>query len=175
MVLVAAIAVGLWLVRTAVTRGYSYNLPPNSPTSIVVEVWLLRYLTFATPTLMAASLAHLGFALAPPRPTRRTLARRPGFVASIASLVGLLVVFLLFGLQLYAQPARRIYFPTEIYRYMAPSFVGYFVIGSLVPSFIARRLRPTRDWVDRLGYTIGIGWLASLLIHWTKTFVNVFS
>jgi hypothetical protein len=161
MILIAATAVGLGLMRTFAFEVIRDQRPINPRldtfgSRVVMQVALAAVVL--TPLLAMLSVAVLILRLRRPRPLLRKLTRQPGMVASLAATIGVvlgLVVFLAY-----------------VYRVLIGDFesfgegviMGAFPIAYAVAAAwgvlaIQKRWRAERHWLDRLGRVLGAAWL----------------
>ncbi len=114
---------------------------------------------------VSLSLSLVVIGLRRPRPPLRRLATRPGWMAAVAVAVALGLVCIdqaEFSLSLLAMkrglPSSGDLIQEIGNRMMTtPSFA---VAGAWAALAIGRRWRPGRDWSDRLGFALGLYWIA---------------
>jgi hypothetical protein len=163
MVLVAATAVGFWLIRA--TEMY-FSVEPTGK---------LRYLEVAergasamTPFLATWTPAWLVLGLRRPRPRWRVLARRPGAVACVAAT-------LMLGFETASYLATTAVVPDAVWKglvpfrnqllpYILPRRVAPAVAGAWLVLALGGRWRPDPSWLDRSGAALGIAWIAYDLV-----------
>ena len=164
VVFIAAIGVGLALVRPAVKA-----LGPRPMVfSNFAEAAVFYGLLYATPLVFACSVATLALSLRPPRPARRQLARRPGFVANAASILGVFVSLVPYIGQTVLDPSRA----SDIYMHVLstglPGNLGFYVIGAMLPLMLGGKYGPYPAWEDRLGWLIGMLWIIMSLLTYSR-------
>lgn len=178
MILVAAIACGFALRRAVLDSFHGFWVMQDESWLIGIwvmldESWLIRnvrglscaatpFLTMLTPTVLLLRLCR-------PRPRRIELFRQPGMVACCASILPLVVCLARFALACLKRSTSgddpfelvnaAIDFQSEGYS------VGLWVLGAWLALALSGRRRAERSWIDRLGRTIGVGWLMVLVIH----------
>lgn len=97
--------------------------------------------TILVPMTFALILIHL----VPPRPDRRDVVGRPGFVGTIAAAIGILLI-----------PAGWAYAGRSAPAWVVPLAVALAWLALAT----GRGWRQERSWVDRAGRLVGIAWLA---------------
>lgn len=154
MVLIAATALGMALMRVV----YEDGLGPRSRDYVR---WLLR----GPPTCLAASvaLALIILRMRRPRPRGRRLVIQPGFVASVASLVALIVGI---GCSAFFQavhtvlPGQTFAYPLAVHWAWGIGPCPGFVLGACLGLWLSGRWAPERSWIDRAGRALGLFWIA---------------
>ncbi len=137
-----------------------------------------RFTRLAARGLAALSLAMLLIRLRHPRPPRLRLIRQPGLVASLGVTVALGIPLLLTLLQLLLEqfrgtgqaaatmPAGLI--PSHLSeiacRTIRPDLAGIVVLAGWLVLALGGRCRRERQWIDRGGIIVGLGWVGLLLI-----------
>jgi hypothetical protein len=155
MILIAAMAVGLGLIRA--DRGYRYYARnPQTVTMLADDSAIL---------LACGTLAFLALRLRRPRPGWRHLARQPGMTACGAVAVWGAVECAMLILDR-ARLARRSFvfwgFPpvsTSFYQ-MLPSIAAPAVTVAWLTLAFTSCCRAEPGWLDRSGRALGVAWLA---------------
>ncbi|QDV33067.1 hypothetical protein [Tautonia plasticadhaerens] len=169
LVLVAATAFGLALMRE--TKG----LPPGrvSATQGAIDLAVVYAIYYSSSMLIVWSLAAVAQAERRPRPPLGDLLRSPGFIAVASALLGVAVVALpSAGLSVLRPSTPGGTFPLALSRRLSTD-VGHFVIGAALPMAFYGRWLPRRTWVDRLGWAVGLLWVALLLLYWARSYVSL--
>jgi hypothetical protein len=118
------------------------------------------------PHLVAWTFALLAIRLRAPRPDFRRLARQPGFVACGAAASAALLCAASSGLLVLANGSRsRVALTSFVYFTPELCFV---VVGAWLALAANGRWRAEPGWIDRLGRTIGVLWIAANLLHWIR-------
>jgi hypothetical protein len=162
IILVGATAVGLALLRLTwpgywPTNGYSWPSPGGGTARIYVDSAIRNGLGAAPPLLLAWTAGFLAIRLRGPRPRWRQLARRPGTAAAIASMLAVLLMLAMFAV-VNITPGRSLefWYAFLLLSYLAgPSVIGAW--ATLAATGLGRR---EADWIERLGVSLGIGWIA---------------
>jgi hypothetical protein len=185
MIMVAALAVGLWVNRTdwlgfaSLWYGDAYDR-------------IQRVLSLLTPHVAAATMALVAIRMRRPRPPLRRLLRSPGAVAcTVASAaIVLIVCWAVSALAL----GRGITFSQHIellpytgrghgrgggtrYPFSGKllttygDHVAFAVAGAWLSLLLAGRWRPERTWIDRAGRALGWIWLGLAVMLWTRSFL----
>src|SRR5262249_32075068 len=123
-------------------------------------------LQFCCPVLILWSVALVVTTLIPPRPPLRRLYRRSGFVLNATVLLGATLVSLHFCIITAARPSAAAIDSIILFRNAIPRMTGQFVAGALLCLAMSRRCLPLPIWTDRLGFILGLVWLAGLLLVW---------
>ncbi|QDV33085.1 hypothetical protein [Tautonia plasticadhaerens] len=95
--------------------------------------------------LIPSTFAMVLIRLRPPRPDRRELLCQPGFIATVAAGLGMLLI-----------PAGWAYAGRFAPAWVVPAMVTL----AWLALAIGRGWRPERSWVDRTGRAVGLAWLA---------------
>jgi hypothetical protein len=95
--------------------------------------------------LVPMTFALVLIRLVPPRPDRLELWSRPGFVATVAAAVGMLLI-----------PAGWTYAGVFAPAWVVPAAVSI----AWIAQAIGRKWGPERSWIDRAGRAVGVTWLA---------------
>jgi hypothetical protein len=188
MILVAAVAVGLWL--------RPQNLPPGFERAIEESIrqHSLRLLALWSRLILNGEPMNYGFFSIRPmvsvwtltllllelihfRPPLRRLARQPGFAACCA--VALVIV--LVGPMNIAMLDRSvdpvpIWAKVRAYLRVALGF-GHGQCGAAVATawltlVLTGRWRPRPDWLDRAGRALGIFWIAIIPLIWLDAYLS---
>ena len=160
MALVATTAFGLGLVR-----GHFLDLNARQPQ--ILSTWLpmvamFHRVTGFGPLLAAWSLAMIGLHLIPPRPSFRRLARSPGFAASLASGLGIVLCFATNGVERLYPWVRGLPAPPIDYVVNAmPMTVAVAIASAWISIAAGGRWRRRRgpDWRERLALAVGWAWI----------------
>lgn len=159
LILILAIALGLWLLRAVVLNGPLVFGPDYALT------WFGR-VNVSLLVLMTTQLGVLVLSLMPPRPRLRRLARRPGFLAGIAvaSVVACQTVQDLPSFR----PGNAVWLNNYLLSIggagpMASVILLLWLVGSL------RGLDWRRpEWVELLGRTLGVTWILAWIIFFVR-------
>jgi hypothetical protein len=164
MVLVAALAPGLMLLRAAVELGL-FNPTPNpkaSPGRNIVE-----YLSLAGGCLLGSlTFAVLVMSLYKPREKLREIIGGPGLIASAAVAAAAVLPVAYFAIGVACDTglgASRLplYFNNLFAR--LTHCAGPMIIGAWIALALSGRWRPGPTWTDRLGCLLGVGWICIYL------------
>jgi hypothetical protein len=180
MILVAAMAGGLWVNRSDGHMGQVWRW--NSYDESTGDLQL------AMPHLAALTIALVAMRMRQPRPPIRRIAREPGAVACITASAALLVVGIWVGMA--AALGRHVefmqlvtYLPNgtgrgtggEIVRLpdgrlftIYGDCVGLAVLGSWLCLLFSGCWRPVPTWIDRLGRALGVLWIIMTLVLWFR-------
>ena len=158
MILVAATAAGLTVIRWSIPAAYE-EMAPNPLLGevefgqrIVLGCWMVLG---AWPLIASWSLGLLMLRLRAPRPSRRILDRRPGFVAPVAATLGSL-----FGALFYPMFASSR--QPDAWAIVTAYPVGYAVAGAWLSMILGGRWHPSKDAYDRAGRALGVYWIAMI-------------
>ncbi|MEO6808264.1 MAG: hypothetical protein ABI353_04045 [Isosphaeraceae bacterium] len=155
MVLIASTAVGLAVLRASQPNDlFTYTVDGGSFPERVPE-WSCAAMLGAAPLIAFWSLALLIIRLRKPRPPIRRLSREPGFIACVASALGILFGALIFITYLLRGRSGEWILPVGF-----P--VGYAVAASWLTLVLNRRWRPVPDLLDRAGRVLGVYWIATV-------------
>jgi hypothetical protein len=163
MVLVAALALGAPL-----ARGYLREIGSHVGVSRELSAANgLRVLTLAiaasAPCGTTESAALLGLRFIAPRPTRRRLARQPGFVAvSVSTFLAALCLGVVVGLVYLSAPSMTAANLQFYWVLFVPILVGPGVAASWLTLRLSWRRRPATDWVERCGRGLGWYWIVAV-------------
>jgi hypothetical protein len=156
MILVAAASIGFALARPILLeliRFWSAAFPGSVRLRAVAAAWYVMNAINVVVVLLA--MAHLLICLRTARPSRR-LMRRPGFVASLSIIGGLIPgVLNVFAGHHYLVAANM----TNLSP-IAMHSVGPVVAGGWLFLALSRRWRAAPTWIDRFGRTLGAYWIA---------------
>jgi hypothetical protein len=167
IVLIAATAIGVALSREpwSILAGNWPALIDHGMDhwSIILEV-LEEAPAVVEPSLLAWSTAVFLLGLRPPRPRFRRLTRQPGWVACGLSLFPLVVHGVIF---LSLLPIRG--WPAFFnHSYLLGTWlgveVGAAVVGAWLVLLFTRRWRAERNWIDRAGRVLGLGWILAFMV-----------
>ena len=160
MILFAATAVALSCLRNPVERRLTFV----SDGRIIVN---LRPATLVGAAFAASwGLGVLAIGLRSPRPRESRWRCRPGFVACAAATVGCLAklaALLIWG----ASTNFRFeswYVPTILGQLIEPAAMG--VAGGWLTLWLAGKWTREKTWIDDLGITVGLTWLALEVFTW---------
>jgi len=169
MILVAATAVGLAAVPPGTSN--ALNLAIRSPWPVRQGAPLV--LMAVVPGWLCWTYACLVMRLRRPRARPRRLARQPGFVAGLASASVATAVsgFHILHLTLAAHPLGWSG-SIEYFSMTVTDFAGPAVAGAWLTLLLLGAWRAERGPVDRLGRTLGIGWIAMTSLKLTGFVVN---
>ena len=172
MVLIAATAVGLATLRTAVgdfgelrrqlmESVFSVGQPPDGWSWLSWAVFSVYGLgtTALVPFCWAWTLASRALRLRRPRPTRSHMARQPGalgcFTAALilapATIPPLFLWTVLGSISSIPNPSTEWQKTLGVYFIFLPALTGFSVLGAWWSLFLARRWRPEASWIDRAG------------------------
>ena len=184
MLVVAAVAVGLWVNRID-------SLGVNSLWLGNTYYGIQDALSLLTPYVASATMALVAIRLRRPRPTLGRLLRAPGAVAcTVASAAIVLIVCWAFS----ALAAGRIITFSQHVEWLPNNGghgsggglhypfsgrlltaygdqVGFAVAGAWLSLLLAGRWRPERTWIDRAGRALGWIWLSLAVVLWTRSFL----
>jgi hypothetical protein len=178
VVLIAATALALRLCQD-VMAGQTEDF--RTPWEIVADmkargflfapVQILYWSQIAAPFLVCWNLVLVPLHLVPPRPRLRSLARRPGLIAGLATtatlaIVGsgglLLALPSLWGAKLDSDSLGHAIYPTSFRAMLSGMFAdGVAIASAWIVMAIGGRRRPEPIWIDRLGRALG--WTTILL------------
>jgi hypothetical protein len=178
IVLVLATAVGLWAIRPylpgLLAMPEVFENGKSVPGLWEPVVWL-NSAVVVEPVLMAWSVAWLVLQLRQPRPRLRRLIRQPGFVATFASAVVLLVSGPIAGVVLTSEwrsanistqpiigPPRPDWIAYELWSAMVSLQIGASVLAVWGLLAVGRQCRMKSGWLDRVGQGFGIVWAAMI-------------
>jgi hypothetical protein len=154
MILVAATAVGLALAR-AYFREYFLARPIREHGWLrwTIVAGSLQFIYFL-PVLSSWTVALVALRLRRPRPRLRSLALRPGWLATCSAVTGLL----LGALTLVVKHQKGVggWLKVELFAYP----IGVAVGAGWVNLLVCGRWRPEPEWIDRLGRAVGSCWIA---------------
>jgi hypothetical protein len=158
MILVAATAVGLAFARTYF-REYFQARPLREHdwlrwTIVAGSLQSINYL----PVLASWSVAMVVLRLRLPRPRLRSLAVRPGWLATCSAVTGMLLGAL--TLMVKHQKGVGGWLKVELFAYP----IGAAVVAAWVNLAICGRWRPEPEWIDRLGRIVGACWVAMMVL-----------
>ncbi len=159
MVLIAATALGMAWMRVV----YEDGLGPRPPNYVR---WILH--GPSTCLVYGLALALIVLRLRRPRPRRRRLVIQPGFVASVASLAGLLAGLgstLFFRAVHTLAPGETYTFPVNVLWSWGMDPSPGFVLGAWLGLWLAGLWAPEPSWIDRAGRALGLFWIAD--VAWT--------
>lgn len=177
MTFIAATSAGFASYRICTDRWAGLGPIPFPRQPDLWAIGLLYRVATWTPLWLAPwTAALLILSLRQPRARPRRLARRPGFVASVAasSTLAAGVVAIISVLVVRCLPTWRIAywgaFAWPLFFHCAfdlqlPTLMGVSVAGGWLVMFLSGRWSPGRCWIDRLGRTLGYCWIALLLIN----------
>jgi hypothetical protein len=168
VVLIAAAAFGFALLKPALS---SLAARPIRLTGGAAEYAIFYGLLFGTPVLIASSLTLVALSLRPPRPPLRRLHRWPGFVVNASGILGVSVILVHYLGQTIIDPSRFSGTYMHVLSTGLPGDVGYFVLGSFLPLVLRGQWRPRPTWTDRLGWAIGVLWVAMALLTWSRLYL----
>jgi hypothetical protein len=180
MILVAAVAAGLWVNRSDghMLLGWRWNSYDETTGD----------LQRAVPHLVALTIAFVGMRMRRPRPAIRRIAREPGAAACITASAALLVVATWVGMA--AAAGRHVQF-MQMVTYLANGIghgmggeishlpdgrlftiygdcVGFAVLGAWLFLLFSGCWRPEPTWIDRLGRALGALWIVLTLVLWSR-------
>jgi hypothetical protein len=177
MILVAATAVGLWLLilfdgaftfrwkdlYEEVTEGLR-QFPEEGILPVVRAVGMagLGATLLATPLLGFWTQVLLPLRLIGPRPRRLRLARQPGFIATFAAGVALVIVGVAYGALSVGADFSHTMSEAYLVSVFAPGFIGLAVLVSWLTLLVGGRWRAEPSWIDRLGRVMGAVWIVEL-------------
>jgi hypothetical protein len=183
MVLVAATAIGLALVRSYSLQAMSMDFTPiPSVPRLMLTIWACILAAFPLPVLWSIALFALG--LRPPRASLHRLVRQPGFVAAgavtLVAAIRLAGFLMLIARSLGNRSSTLGFFDGFILRdlfrgpvpvsaiydsaYFAATAFGTStaVAAAWLLLAVSGRWRSQPDWLDRLGRGLGIFWIATI-------------
>ncbi|HEY2155711.1 MAG TPA: hypothetical protein VGH33_08775 [Isosphaeraceae bacterium] len=164
MIVVAAVAVGLVLVRE--------TLP--------IDLWVSREwarlvtngVILLADFLVPSTFALVAIQLRQPRPSIRRLVRRPGFLGCLAACVAMAAACAFLAVvEVFARVtgSRRVDIDL-IYIFAVPG-IGFSVLGAWTAlAANGRSRRPAPGGIDRAGWLVGWGWLLLPGIIWVVIF-----
>jgi hypothetical protein len=182
MVLVAAVGIGLVLVRASEGRAIRMEhyvshgvTPPPSPLGQIARE-VVRYwpvVTAATPTLLILRLRR-------PRPSRWRLFSPPGLVACAAATIATILSALWITLGRFCV-YRDFWGRTGSNRHEFKAWnvaldacsspaVAFAVAAAWGSMALAGRWRPEPSWIDRAGRLVGLFWLALIAVRFRVDF-----
>jgi hypothetical protein len=166
MILVAAIGIGLAVIRTWSPPHYTWQYTPIPPptwlewSSFVLSAWAF----YLAPMPAVFSLAVLILRALHPRPPLRAAFAQAGSAAALGSAVAIASGVAFFLLDLRNPSGHEL--PFEYTTYSA----GVAVAGVWVVLASAGIWRPHRDWVDVLGRVLGVYWILMIPVVLLRTF-----
>jgi hypothetical protein len=174
MILTAALAAGLSLMRLCWPSTTRFS-------AHAVREWASGT---AGAAMIPCTLAFVLIRLLTPRPRIDRLMCQPGMAACCAASVAITVALFsdLLGATSYQlshpEHGRGITWFLHDFGYIYNIPVGPAVIAIWLALWISRRWRPERGWIDRLGRSIGVFWVAFMLTQWqfgrlTSSLANV--
>jgi hypothetical protein len=164
MILVAATALGLFLIRIAASLGLFevdgglFEVNQDDPfTTSLLEVVTLG----GACMLLPLALAVLILTARQPRRERRHAALGPGFVVCLLVMPASVLPITQFARNVlessgFRVPFRYIYF--ELFHDLLTS-MGVMIIGAWFALLFVGRWRPRPTWTDRLGLVVGACWV----------------
>lgn len=168
MVLVAAMAPGLILLRTAVALDL-FNLVPN-PKAPPGRDFINSLSVSSASILSSLTLATLVLSFHKPRPNLREVMRLPGFVACVAVMAASLLPLVHFVIGVTTLSATglnvALYFNNTLARLTLSA--GEMIIGAWIALALLGRWRPGPNWKDRLGCVLGACWI--FIYGWTELY-----
>ena len=189
--LVAAVGIGLAWVRYNRTNVLSYfvtdlydaerdHYPIPRPWRGVwyyvslLWVWLASFL----PLFAVTTVAIVALRFRQPRRPLRRLVKQPGFVACAAASLALVssgvgnaitvhlgALFLVIENPGKPYPYPEYYLP-DLTNYIDPGYVGIAAVSAWLILLLGGRQRRIEDWVDRVGWLLGIFWMTMVPISW---------
>jgi hypothetical protein len=151
MILVAATAAGLAVARL--------DLDYYGRSPLTAWVWAVGP---ASCLFAAWSVALLGLRLRQPRPRLIQLARQPGFVACVVTVVAMGVGSAWALLKLRSLDVS--WMPFHLYWTDAVFWVRQAVAGAWLALIIGRLWRPKPSWIDRSGRLVGAYWVVCFVL-----------
>ncbi len=156
MVLIAALAAGFAAMRLLYADGLA-------PSRTYVSGWILQ----GPSTCLAFSLAValIGLRLRQPRPRRQRLVIQPGFVASVATVVSILVgggcsVFYMLIHTL--GPGETYAYPVRVHWGWGTFTCPSFLLGAWISLWLTGLWAAEPSWIDRAGRALGLFWIVSV-------------
>jgi hypothetical protein len=168
MVLVAAMAPGLILLRTAVALEL-FNLVPNLKAPPGRD--FINSLSVSSASILGSlTLATLVLSFRKPRPNLREVMRLHGFVACVAVMAASLLPLVHFVIGVTTLSATglnvALYFNNTLARLTLSA--GQMIIGAWIALALMGRWRPGSNWKDRLGCVLRACWI--FIYGWTELY-----
>jgi hypothetical protein len=182
MVLVAAVAAGLW--------GNRVDWSASPPWSQAVSYYSIAYLlNLVLPHVAAVTVALVAIQMRKPRPAFQRLARQPGAAACMVASAALLLIALWAAATMAAgrvleflQNVSRLpnagahgsggalgYADAGRWLTVYGDRVGFAVAGAWLSLLLAGRWRSEPTWTDRLGRAVGWLWLSLTVALWARS------
>jgi len=166
MVLVAALAVGLFLGRKFGSRVFVIDADPDNR------------ITYLVCLALSVNLALLALSLMHPRPPRREWAAQPGVSAGLAVVMSF-AFFILYGVgtegiehgfegvnEFVSRVEDEF---EESLEYTYTSSLTFGAVGSVwISTALVGAWRAEKTWLDRAGRVLGIFWLFLWTVYWSK-------
>jgi hypothetical protein len=158
MIVVAAMAAGLGLARTALS-----NDDPRRPGLVSTPRYRAGYAIqyvhdLTLPCVAMLSIAAVVLRLRKPRPGAVEMVQQPGCLASGVAVCGMACV----GLMALTQPFGRMF---NLF-FSLSLFNGVMVGFAWISRAIGGRWKPEPGWIDRLGRVLGAAWIALPFLLW---------
>ena len=158
MILVAAVAIGIAIMKGYSPERYTYPFTPITPVSwsihlaTVVPMW--SYYMLPLPSALTLAVLLMGFRQ--PRPVLHRLMRQPGMVACCASVATLGFGALFLALEYHRPTWHEIAFEQTAYA------MGCSVASAWIVLALTGRWRALPTWIDRSGRLLGVYWIAMI-------------
>lgn len=130
----------------------------------------------SVPFLAAWTVAFLVVRLRRPRPALRRCLREPGMVGCCAASVGVLVNalrVLVMAIAYSPERGTRFFYSGGAIKGYAED-AGFAVIGSWVGLALVRGWKPLPCWIDRLGRTLGLLWIALIGVYLVEYLIHAY-
>jgi hypothetical protein len=164
IILVAATAIGLSQVRGILGELGTFN---RSTWKLEQHLYALKLFAVAVPILTAWTVAFLLLRLRRPRPGLRRLVRQPGMAACYAVLVPLLII-LAYAVTISLFTGESMYQPDTSFKplFYNSEAMASAVLGAWLLLWLGGLGRAEPGWIDRMGRTIGVLWIARPLLFY---------
>jgi hypothetical protein len=177
MILVGSIALGLAPLRWRGDYGGD-GVWEGLKWTVSNFAWNASYFDHVIPDIvflvMPLTLGMLVLRLRKPRPRWRRLVRQPGFLASLALVLGWVVAGAMTlvdvfwsGISFDKTPTASDlwwYWMHDDFAIAGPLLAGFAVVVAWSTQFLVGRWCPEPSWIDRLGRIIGVCWIALALL-----------
>lgn len=170
MLLVAAAACGI-----AVERATDYDLNARLVRAGTLGGHIVAHLDYAQskylPFAVTGTIALMVARLVPPRASFPRLSRQPGAVACFVATLTISILAAWVVSVHFFKPARY-HRPFSLWLYSL--YVSFAVIGGWSSLALSGRWRAEPSWVDRVGRFMGIIWIGTLIVVFSREYLTAF-